>query len=177
MTLSQQVNQEMESNDRNNEDTGLIAIIRLRGTVNVRPDVSDTLRMLRLVRKYHLVIYPKDTPGLWGMLQKAKDWITWGEIDKPTLVELLRQRGRTPGNKRLTEDYLKENLEVNSIEELVDKIITRQIKLHKCQKIKPVFRLHPPQGGFKKSLRRQFNNGGELGYRGSAINDLIKRML
>ncbi len=176
MATHQQTKHETTFNNIN-KDTGLVAIIRLRGTVNVRPDVNDTLRMLRLVRKYHLVIYSKDTPGLQGMLQKAKDWITWGEIDRSTLIELLRHRGRAPGNRKLTDEYLRENLGVNSIEELVDKIIMGQIKLNKCQKIKPVFRLHPPQGGFKKSLRRQYNNGGELGYRGPAINELIKRML
>jgi len=42
--------------------------------------------------------------------------------------------------------------------------------------VKPVFRLHPPKGGFKGTIRRPYKSGGELGYRGAAINDLILRM-
>jgi len=36
--------------------------------------------------------------------------------------------------------------------------------------------LHPPKGGFKGTIRRPYKSGGELGYRGAAINDLILRM-
>jgi len=43
--------------------------------------------------------------------------------------------------------------------------------------VKPVFRLHPPRGGFKGSIRKPYGAGGELGYRGAAINELIRRML
>lgn len=175
--MSSSVETRQAEADEKNGSTGLIAVVRLRGTVNVRPEVEDTLRMLRLVRKYHLAIYPEDLPGLKGMLQKAKDWITWGEIDRETLRQLLLERGRTPGGGRVTEDYVRKQMGLNSIDELVDRIIEGKILLHKCEKIKPVFRLHPPRGGFKKSLRRQYNNAGELGYRGRDINNLIKKML
>ena len=167
----------MEDVTKGDDKGKLLAIIRLRGTVNVRPDVEDTLRMLRLVKKYHMVLYPADMPGLKGMLQKAKDWITWGEIDAETLIEVLKSRGRAPGNKKLDENYLKKEIGVSNVEELAEKVMKGEILLHKCEKIKPVFRLHPPRGGFKKSLRRQYNNSGELGYRGSDINLLIRRML
>ncbi|MEM2203989.1 MAG: 50S ribosomal protein L30, partial [Sulfolobales archaeon] len=49
---------------------------------------------------------------------------------------------------------------------------------HKIDNIvKPVFRLHPPSGGFKGSIKKPYGNGGELGYRGQDINDLIRRMI
>ncbi len=42
----------------------------------------------------------------------------------------------------------------------------------------PFFRMHPPRGGFeRKGIKKSYNAGGVLGYRGSAINDLLKRML
>ncbi|HIK01490.1 TPA: uL30 family ribosomal protein [archaeon] len=38
--------------------------------------------------------------------------------------------------------------------------------------------LHPPRGGFeRKGKRNLFTSGGSLGYRGSAINSLVRRML
>lgn len=36
--------------------------------------------------------------------------------------------------------------------------------------------LHPPRGGYK-STKKSFTNKGDLGNRGEAINDLVKRML
>ncbi len=156
----------------------LIAIIRIRGMTGVHPDVEYTLRLLRLTRKFTMSIYPAETPGLDGMLQRVKDWVTWGEINRETLIELLRKRGRAPGNKRLTEEYLKSVLGVESFEELVDKMFKREVKLHKLEdKIKPIFRLAPPKGGFKRSTKKPYKDGGELGYRGEAINELIRRMM
>ncbi len=38
------------------------------------------------------------------------------------------------------------------------------------------YRLHPPRGGFKRTIKRPLPDG-ELGYRGEAINELIERML
>ncbi len=160
------------------EERPLIAIIRIRGRTGVPPDVEYTLNLLRLTRKFTMSIYPEETHGLKGMLQVVKDWVTWGEIDRDTLVELLKKRGRAPGNKRLTEEYLKEKLGVNSFEELADKLFKREILLHKIKDvIKPVFRLAPPRKGFKKSTKRPYQDQGELGYRGRAINELIRRMM
>jgi large subunit ribosomal protein L30 len=34
----------------------MYAVIRIRGSVNVRKDIDDTLRMLRLNRKMHCVV-------------------------------------------------------------------------------------------------------------------------
>ena len=157
----------------------LYAVIRIRSTADIHPDVEHTLKLLRLHKKYHAVLYPADLPGLKGMLQKAKDWVTWGEIDRETLLELLRKRGRIPGNKKLTDQYVKERLGLdNGLEELADKMLSGEILLHKLEdKIKPVFRLHPPKKGFRKSIKRPYNDMGELGYRGAAINELIRRMI
>ncbi len=159
----------------------LYAIIRIRGRVDVPPDVKYTLKLLRLHKKFHMVIYPADQPGLEGMLQKVKDWVTWGEINYDTLVELLRKRGRTIGNKPLTDEYVETRLKnlgiYGGISGLAKALLDGKVKLHKLDGIKPVFRLHPPRGGFKKSTKRHYNDGGELGYRGEAINELIKRML
>ncbi|KSW12761.1 50S ribosomal protein L30 [Pyrodictium occultum] len=163
----------------------LYAVIRIRGRVDVHPDVEHTLALLRLHRKFHLVLYPSTLPGIWGMLHKVKDWATWGEIDRETLIELLRRRGRVPGNKPLTDDYVREKLGLKGgIEELADKLLRAEIVLHrlydkrrKIWLIKPVFRLHPPRGGFRGSIKKPYGAGGELGYRGPAINELIRRML
>lgn len=154
------------------------AIVRLRGTVGVPHNIDYTLKLLRLVKKYHCVVYPA-SPAIEGMLDVVKDWVTWGEVDLPTLIELLKRRGRVMGGKPLTDEFVKERLGVDSIETLAKAIIEGKIQFHKLETvgIKPVFRLHPPKKGFKGSIKKPYKDGGELGYRGFAINELLKRMI
>lgn len=154
----------------------LFAVVRIRGNVGVRREIRETLKMLRLHKVHHAVIVP-NTPSYQGMLQKVKDYVTWGEISKETLALLLERRGRLEGNYCLTNDFLVENLKINSIEELAEKIYNGELKLNDVPKLKPVFRLHPPKGGFKRKKKRPFRDGGELGYRGEDINRLIEKMI
>jgi large subunit ribosomal protein L30 len=152
-----------------------LALIRLRSGIRARGEVRDTLAMLRLHRINHLVIVD-DTPSYKGMIQKVKDYITWGEIDKETLAKLLRKRGRLIGNRPITDEYVQEKLGM-TIDEFAEKVVNGEMKLRDLPNIKPVFRLHPPRGGLKGSKKRSFREGGALGYRGEKINELIERML
>ncbi|ASJ02242.1 50S ribosomal protein L30 [Thermococcus profundus] len=152
-----------------------LALIRLRSGIRARGEVRDTLAMLRLHRINHLVLVD-DTPSYKGMVQKVKDYITWGEIDKETLAKLIRKRGRLIGNRPVTDEYVQEKLGM-SIEEFAEKVVNGEMKLTDLPNIKPVFRLHPPRGGLKGGKKRSFKEGGALGYRGEKINELIERML
>lgn len=152
----------------------LYAVIRIRGIIGVRKDIQETLRHLRLVRKFHCVLVPNDETHV-GMLKKAKDYITWGEIDLDTLEELLRKRGRLIGDKPITDEYA-QKIGYKDVRDLAKAILDGKIKYKELPDIKPVFRLTPPRGGFK-STKHPFKVGGDLGYRGTAINDLLRRMM
>jgi len=152
------------------------AVIRVRGTINVKHDIKNTLKMLRLNRINHCVLIEEGNESYRGMLQKAKDYITWGEVDKETLTELIKSRGRLIGNKPITDQYVKSSTSYNSIEELAQAIAEEKIKYRELPDIKPVFRLSPPRGGYE-GIKRAYTVGGALGYRGKEINNLIKRML
>ena len=78
------------------------AVIRVRGIVNVRSEINDTLKMLRLNRVNHCVILP-EMKSYAGMLQKAKDYITWGEIMPETLAKMIHSRGRLIGDKKISD--------------------------------------------------------------------------
>jgi large subunit ribosomal protein L30 len=108
------------------------------------------------------------------MLQKAKDYITWGEVDLETLTELVEKRGRLVGGARLSEEYLAENTDYSTFEELANALLNGELKAQDID-MKPVFRLHPPRKGYK-GIRHSVNEGGSLGYRGEDINNLAKRM-
>jgi large subunit ribosomal protein L30 len=158
----------------------LYLIIRIRGTVDVRPEVEHTLYLLRLRQRFAASLYHSSLPGLEGMLQKIRDWATWGEIDRDTLIQLIRVRGRLIGDKPITDEWVQKNLGLyGGIPELADKLLSGEIMYHKLEDkgVKPFFRLHPPRGGFKGSIKRHYGDGGELGYRGTAINELVRRML
>jgi len=158
----------------------LYLIIRLRGEADIHPDIEKTLNLLRLKRKYAASLYHSSLPGIEGMLRKVQDWATWGEINRETLIELLKKRGRIRGDKPLTDEWVVQNLGLyGGIPELADKLLAGELHYHKLEDkgVKPFFRLHPPRGGFKKTIKRHFTNQGELGYKGEAINDLVIRML
>lgn len=142
----------------------LLAVVRIRGLVGVKKDIISTLLMLRLDRVNHCVIVPKN-PNFEGMLEKAKYFITWGEIDKETLEKLVAKRGRLAGDERITD--------VSRAKETAQMILSGK-KVAETG-IKPVFRLSPPSKGYR-SIKSLYPKGS-LGYRGVKINELLKRMI
>ncbi len=139
----------------------MFAAIRIRGSAKVDKTIEDTLGMLRLHRVNHCVLIP-DNPTFNGMLNKAKNWITWGEIDDKTLEKLIFKRAVTDGK-----------VDEKNAKEFAKKIIKNQSL--DGVKVKPVFRLSPPSRGYK-SVKLPFPRGS-LGNRGEKINELIKRMI
>ena len=148
-------------------------VIRIRGTTGVKQPIASTLEMLRLNRISHAVLVDEN-PSYEGMLQKAKDYITWGEADLETITELVEKRGRLVGGARLSEEYLAENTDYSTFEELANALLNGELKAQDID-MKPVFRLHPPRKGYK-GIRNSVKEGGSLGYRGEDINNLAKRM-
>ncbi|MBR7152619.1 MAG: 50S ribosomal protein L30 [Candidatus Methanomethylophilaceae archaeon] len=151
------------------------AVIRVRGQPDVNYNIQHTMMLLGVNKVNHCVIVPENDCTK-GMLQVAKDYITWGEVSEETLVALLRARGKVAGDDDLTDDYLKEKSAFGSIEELAKAVIENDYKLKDVEGVKGVIRLHPPVKGYEGN-KRSYKNGGALGYRGEAINDLINRML
>jgi large subunit ribosomal protein L30 len=151
------------------------AVIRVRGQPDVNYNIEYTMGLLGLTRVNHCVVVPENG-STDGMLQKVKDYCTWGEINEETLTAMIRVRGRLAGDREITDDYLKEKSEFASVEELSKAIIENDYKLRDIEEAKPVFRLHPPIKGFEGN-KRSYKNGGALGYRAEAINDLVNRML
>ena len=152
------------------------AIIRIRGKTGIRPDIKRTLDLLRLYNKHHCTIIEESVPNI-GMLKKIKDFVTWGELNETTFKELLKKRGRLPGNKLLTEEYLKEKTKLQ-FDEFVKAFFSSQAQLNTIPGLRPFFRLKPPIGGFESpGIKKPYSMGGVLGYRGDNINILINKML
>jgi large subunit ribosomal protein L30 len=153
----------------------LLLAIRLRGRVNVPYEVEDVLKMLNLKRNNYATLIVNDATTK-GMLRVVKDYVTWGEIKEDVLTYLLKERGELVGKRKLTDESVRE-VGFNSIGELSKALSSLSVKLNKLKPLKPFFRLHPPRKGFKRPVRRAYAMGGETGYRGEAINDLVRRMI
>ncbi len=147
-----------ESRETAAEGAKRLAVVRVRGMTLMRGDIKDTLTSLRLHRKNYCVVLP-DTAGVRGMLQKAKDYITWGDVDEKTFMLLVEKRGE-PYAGRTDGYHSRKFIEIRG------------------KKLKPYFRLHPPVGGFeRKGIKMPASLGGVLGYRGERINRLLQRMV
>ena len=151
------------------------AVIRLRSSIKAHREVKDTLRHLRLNKVNHCVLVPEGKT-YDGMLQKVKDYVTWGEVKTEVLTNMLIKRGRLSGERPLTNQYLKENSKFESMIKFAEALNAGKCKLSDLKDAKSVFRLHPPRQGLE-SVKRSYNDRGSLGYRGEAINDLILKML
>ncbi len=136
----------------------MYAVIRVRGEINARQDVRDTLKMLNLPYINNCTLVAEDK-NYKGMLQKVKDYVTWGEINNETLQKLLEKRA---------------GLEGKDLKDAVDKLTKGKAKLRDFAS--PTIRLPPPVRGYE-AIKKPYGMGGTLGYRGKKINELLERML
>ena len=149
--------------------------VRIRGLSDISQEIKDTMTMLRLTRNCHATLLD-DRPAYNGMLRKSKDYLTWGEVSQENVALLLKKRGRLVGDKKLTDEYAKE-LNFESLDSLAEAIFKVEVEFSSLPEMKPVFRLRPPKKGYKGKVKRSFASGGEAGYRGDEINELLKRMV
>src|ERR1700733_1852529 len=104
----------------------LVVVVRIRGTVNVRGDITETLKRLNLKHVSNCTLL-KITDSYNGMLNKCVNYVAYGEIDEPTLTKLLDKHAK----------------DLNAKEILGGKFTAEMIK------DKVPFRLHPPRHGYK----------------------------
>ncbi len=136
-------------------------IIRIAGMVNINEDVENTLSRLRLRRKYACSIIDMDNNEIKGMVKKIRSFVAYGEIDKLTLIELIKKRGHSLDKTKKIDP------------EKISEILLKEKKFNNTG-IKPFFRLHPPRGGINS---KDHFPKGVLGDHKEKINDLIRRML
>jgi len=157
------------------ETNKLLVVVRVRGEVNIRTPIADTMKILRLYHKNYCTLIWTSESAL-GMINKVRDYVTFGEIDESTLIDLLKERGRVAGNKKLTAEYLKS--QKLTFEGLAKDLLAGKKKLKDAPGVKQFFRLSPPRGGFeRKGIKHPFSIGGALGYRKDKINALVGKML
>jgi 50S ribosomal protein L30P, archaeal len=150
--------------------------VRIRGSIGVPKEIKDTLRMLHLTRVNHSVFVDENSESYRGMLERVKDYIAWGKIDKDTIRLLLEKRAKMVGNKPLSKSSLKSS-GFDDLDKFAEAIVNNKIDYNKIEGVKPLFRLSPPKKGYK-GTKRGYREGGSLGFRdGESMSSLIRRMV
>ena len=140
----------------------LLAVVRVRGLINLRHGIAKTFEQLNLHNQNWCVIL-KNTESNLGMVKKVRDYVTYGEVSEDVLNAVIEKRGEL--FKGREHDSKK-------------KISYKKFFVYKNKKYQRYLRLSPPKKGYRrKGIKTSFVNGGALGYRGEKINDLLKRMI
>lgn len=157
------------------EECKCLVVVKVRGTVSAQREARETLDFLHLAHTNHAVLIDS-RPAYKGMLQRVNSYVTYGEPTKETVAFMLQKRARLAGDKKLTGEYLTK-IGYKSFEDLAEAIVNCKVQFQKLPDMQPRFKLHPPSKGYKGKTKKGFKAGGEAGYRGEAINELIKRMV
>ena len=141
---------------KKNLENKLLVVVRVRGTNKVRQSITETMNRLNLRHVNNLVLLYGNKPTI-GMLNKCKDFLTYGEVSKEILTALLENKG------------------VKTSDEMLESISSGK-KSAKELNIEIPIRMPPPKHGYENT-KQGYTSNGALGYRGEEINLLIKRML
>jgi large subunit ribosomal protein L30 len=152
-----------------------LLVVRMRGTVNVPYWAISTLKNLYLTKRFSATLVPETTNYL-GMLRKINQWVAWSKADSDIIKTLIEKRGKKKGARLESGVEKKTKSEYKGIDELVNVIVNDKIKFSEQDNIKPWFTLNPPKGGFRKSTKKQFSDGGILG-NNKELLEIVKRMV
>ena len=152
-------------------------VVRVRSDRGVERSIRDTMGMLNLTRVNHATIVPASSPYA-GMLQKSKDFVTWGVVDAGTIENLLIQRGRMVGDKPVDDAAVKAGSDFKTVKAFAKALASGEASMKSVDGLKPVLRLHPPRGAKGwGGIKRAYSIGGALGFRGDEIGSLAERMI
>jgi large subunit ribosomal protein L30 len=123
----------------------------------MKPDLKMTLELLMLHKPNHCVVMDP-SPQTMGMILRVNEYIAFGPISTEILQKLIEKRGEKGEGEVDVKSVMAGLSAGKKMKELID----------------PVFRLHPPRGGYK-NIKKPFPLG-DLGKR-TDMDTLLKRMM
>jgi len=155
---------------------GKLLVVNLHGQINVPRGTRETLIQLGIGKRFAAAVVGDD-PVSKGSVHLCKDYVAWAPLDSDLLTALLQSRGRVSNSKTLDDEALKD-LGFKAYADLAQAIIKGETTdtLSSVKGLKPFFGLSPPRGGFKRSSRRQFREGGILG-ENPMLPEIVRRMI
>jgi large subunit ribosomal protein L30 len=153
---------------------GLLLVLNLHGAINSSSGVREAMNQLKVIRKFSASVVADD-PNTLGMLKLSKDYVAWTPVDAQLLTDLLEKKGMASTTRPLDAAALKK-MGYKKHADLAQKMVKEQLRMSAVDGLVPYFRLPPPKGGFKRSLRRQYTEKGTLGANPN-LQEIIRRML
>ena len=151
---------------------GKLLVVNLHGLINVPTATRATLIQLGIGRRFAATVVGDDEVSK-GAVKLCKDYVAWTPLEPGLLADLLKARGRVSNTKALDDEALKA-LGFKTHADLA-KAIMEGGRLS-SKGLKPFFGLSPPKGGFRRSSRRQFREGGILG-ENPQLGEIVRRMI
>jgi large subunit ribosomal protein L30 len=157
-------------------ELGKLIVVNLHGLINVPRGTRETLIQLGIGKRFAATVVGDD-PVSKGSVHLCKDYVAWAPLDSELLTSLLESRGRVSNSKTLDDEQLKA-LGFKTYADLAQSILTGETSstLSSVKGLKPFFGLSPPSGGFRRSSRRQFREGGILG-ENPMLAEIVRRMI
>lgn len=153
----------------------MLALVRVRGEVNLSYDVNETLDLLHLGRVNHCTFVP-ETDAYMGMVRKVAEVVAFGEPSEATVATLLRRRGEPDeGSGSIDDEWVAAETDYEDVDDLAHALLAEDVTLADAG-LEPVLRLHPPRGGHD-GIKAARADGGVLGVHETAeIDELLKAM-
>ncbi len=146
-----------------------LCVIKMRSSIKKRGKIQVILGNLGLYKLYSCTIVD-GSQQMRGMLKEIDSVIAYGELSKEAAAKLLAKRSMASNIKRY-------DWKSGELTAFIDDFMSGKKKLVDL-KIKRIFRLHPPAGGFERAGKKvAFSLGGAVGYRGKEIANLLERMI
>lgn len=153
---------------------GAYFVVRIKGQVDVPYWAETTLRLLKLEKKYRATIVPARENTL-GMLNKVKHYVSWVEANSELVRDLIDERGRKSGYKRVTQEDIT-RAGFADVDDMATALADGRSSLTSLKPLKPWFALAPPRGGFRKSTKRLYGQKGILGHNRD-LETLVRSMV
>merc|ERR1712049_99451 len=160
----------------------LAFVMRIRGINQVAPKVRKVLQLFRL-RQINNGVFIKLNKAALNMLKIAEPYVAWGVPNLKTVRELIYKRGYGKVNHQripLTDNAIIEkelgSKDIICMEDLIHEVLTVGNNFKYASNFLWPFKLSSPLGGWRRKYNH-FNDGGDFGFRDTAIDSLVKKMI
>ena len=72
----------------------MIAVIRITGQLKLKGKIKETLKRLKMHRKFVCVLIDEKDEVKMGMVRSVKEFVAYGKIDDKMVKELESKRGK-----------------------------------------------------------------------------------
>lgn len=164
------------------QEAKVFFVIRILGTYGVAPKVRKILQLLRLLQ-INNGVFLRVNKATVNMLVRAAPYITWGAPSVKTISDLVYKRGflRVHGQRiPITSNTMIAKqlgaFNIKCVEDIVNQIVTCGKQYKRVNTALNVFKLNTPTGGWT-AKKINYVEGGDAGFRGDNINQLVARMV